>query len=118
MSRSYKKQLRMNWCCGSNTEFYREMNRQRRRFCKEQLNKIRKMSIDDFSDMYMDPKLPKKDTWREPTDGGFILDKNEYTKLKKEYENDPNEFSKSYIKRLLIYGKRHLKHLNKKFYKK
>ena len=69
MSRSYKKQLRMNWCCGSNTEFYRERNRQRRRYSKEQLNKIRKMHIDDFSDIYIDPKLPKKDTWREPTDG-------------------------------------------------
>ena len=115
MSRTYKKQLRMNWCCGSNTEFYHERNCQRRRYSKEQLNKIRKMHIDDFSDMYMDPKLPKKDTLREPTDGGFILDKNEYAKLKKEYENDSNEISKLYIKKLLIYVKRHLKHLNKKF---
>ena len=89
MSRSYKKQLRMNWCCGSNTEFYRELNRQRRRYSKEQLNKIRKMHIDDFSDIYIDPKIPKKDTWREPTDGGFILDKNgflEYFQRLKETE--------------------------------
>lgn len=114
MSRSYKKQLRMNWCCGSNTEFYRERNHQRRRYSKEQLNKIRKMHIGDFSDMYMDTKLPKKDTWREPTDGGFILDKSEYAKLKKEYENDSNEFSKPYVKRLLTYCQRHLKYLNKK----
>ena len=113
MSRSYKKQLRMNWCCGSNTEFYRERNRQRRRHSKEQLNKIRKMHIDDFSDMYMDPKIPKKDTWREPTDGGFILDKSEYAKLKKEYENESNEISKPYVKRLLTYCQRHLKYLNK-----
>lgn len=114
MSRTYKKQLRMNFCCGSNTEFYRERNRKRRSLRKAQLDKIRKMSIDDFSDMYMEPKIPKKDTWREPTDGYFLLDKNEYTKLKNECENSTNDFSK----RLLVYAKRHLKYLNKKFYRK
>lgn len=107
MSRTYRKNLRMNTCCGSNTDFYRKRNRYYRRKRNQQLTKIRKLTIEDFSDTYLDPKYPKKDTWREPTDGYFLLTKEEAKKLLNKQNNS------NYINNLLVYAKRHLKSFHK-----
>lgn len=74
MSRSYKKYILQPICCGNNGPWYKQ---RRRLFRRSERNKFRELlahnEIDDVSDMTVDPKLPKKDQWREPTDGGTLV---------------------------------------------
>ena len=70
MSKSYAKYKSMGICCGHNTPWYRE---RRRRICRINNNRIRQIlatkPIEEFDECFTPYKLPKKDTWREPTDG-------------------------------------------------
>lgn len=73
MSRSYKKKSKQGICVGSNTEYYREANRQIRAKAKQKL----RMAVinDDFNDL---DNLPEKhkdvkyNEWNEPTDGSIL----------------------------------------------
>ena len=71
MSRSYKKKSKQGICVGSNTEYYREANRQAKAKQKLRLAIIN----DDFVDL---DNLPEKhkdvkyNEWSEPTDGSIL----------------------------------------------
>lgn len=68
MSRSKKKFVKVGFCVGSNTEFYREKRRKPRARMKQQVH--------DFSAGNIEDILPYKeifhDDWNEPTDGGYL----------------------------------------------
>lgn len=78
MSKTYKKFLRLNNACGSNTKFYRKRRKSLRRKSKQSLHK----SGDDF----VNPEELSvfKDTWREPTDGHWLAD---YKDIEREFAN-------------------------------
>lgn len=109
MSRSYNKIMRVGICTGSNTEYYRKRNRAKRMLMRRGLAKIRKMDINDFADTYMDPKMPKKNTWDEPTDGVWYITKDtiNYWKRMKETGND---FDKSWASKMIRRYKNKLKY--------
>ena len=75
MSRTYHKILRLNNCCGSNTEYYKYKRRQFRHKSKQDLN----TQQDDF----VNPEQLShfKDSWLEPTDGSFLVDKNDVERI-------------------------------------
>ena len=73
MSRSYKKKSKQGICVGSNTEYYREANRQIRAKAKQKL----RLAIinDNFVDLDNLPekhKDVKHNEWNEPTDGSIL----------------------------------------------
>ena len=74
MSRSYRNYIYAPIATGNNGPWYKM---RRRKFRRTENNKLRSIfaheDIEDASDLTNDPKLPKKDTWREPTDGGNLV---------------------------------------------
>lgn len=81
MSRTYRKYIRQGNCTGSNTEFYRDMNRKCRRKNNHELrNLIANNDVEIVNDLVMN-HTPIHDSWREPTDGTCLItkaDKNFY----------------------------------------
>lgn len=82
MSRSYrKKYLKFGICSGSNTKFYRDMNRKCRNKNNHQLRNLLANHLIDEIDDYIVNYEPHKDDWKEPTDGTFLVslkDRNEF----------------------------------------
>lgn len=73
MSRSYKKYIKIGNCCGQNTEFYRERNRQERTKNRNYLRHlISNYDIDMIEDLIIHILVPYDD-WLEPTDGHFLV---------------------------------------------
>lgn len=69
MSKTYRKNVRVGICGGTNTEFYRGRRRKNRRTTKTQLhNVVTNGSDEDIENVSFD-KLPKRDDYTEPTDG-------------------------------------------------
>ena len=75
MSRSYKKYASAGICCGSNTEYYRDRNRNTRNKNKHIIRNIfKRYDVDELADIdgfeFIENKRnPNYDTWNEPTDG-------------------------------------------------
>ena len=75
MSRSYKKYASGGICYGSNTEYYRDRNRNTRNKNKHIIrNTLKRYDIDELDDIdgfeFIENKRnPNYDTWNEPTDG-------------------------------------------------
>ena len=70
MSKSYGKYKSCGICTGSNTEWYRDRIRKIRNKNKHRIRTIiANNNIEEFDDLYNPYSLPKKDMWREPTDG-------------------------------------------------
>jgi len=83
MSRTYRKVIKQGICYGSNTEFYRDMNRKIRNKNKQSLrNLIANNDIDTVNDLVMTDK-PIHDSWNEPTDGTYLISKT----AKKDYSD-------------------------------
>ena len=83
MSRTYRKVIKQGICYGSNTEFYRDMNR----ICRHKNNQsLRELlannDIETVNDLIMSFK-PIHDSWREPTDGTYLISKT----AKKDYSD-------------------------------
>jgi hypothetical protein len=75
MSRTYRNVIKQGRCYGSNTEFYRDMNRKVRNKNKHTLrNLLANNDIETVNDMIMSEK-PIHDSWNEPTDGSFLISK-------------------------------------------
>ena len=75
MSRTYRKVVKCGYCTGSNTEYYRAMNRKCRRKNNHDLrNLMANNDIEDVSDKIM-THVPIHDDWDEPTDGTFLISK-------------------------------------------
>lgn len=86
MSRTYRKVIKCGNCTGSNTEYYRDMNRKCRTKNRQSLrNLLANNDLDDVNDKIM-THVPIHDSWDEPTDGTFLVNKNDKNLYK--YEND------------------------------
>lgn len=86
MSKSYGKYKSCGICTGSNTEWYRDRIRKIRNKNKHRIrNILRNYNINEFDDVYNPYSLPKKDTWREPTDGTVRYDYKRIKKMMKEF---------------------------------
>jgi len=87
MARTYRKVIKCGICTGSNTEYYRDMNRTCRNKNRQELrNLMAHHDIQDVNDMINDGVVPIHDSWDEPTDGTFLVYKND----KKLYTHDPD----------------------------
>lgn len=71
MSRSYNKVAKQPIACGSNTEFYRAMNRSVRRYNKQVLGVCLRSEFGDAPPEVF--RYFQRDSWAEPTDGSFIM---------------------------------------------
>ena len=70
MSKSYGKYKSVGNATGSNTSFYKERRRNSRNKNKQIIrNMMANYNPEDFDEIYEEYKSPKKDHWREPTDG-------------------------------------------------
>lgn len=76
MSRTYRKYVKCGICTGSNTEYYRDMNRKCRSKNRHELrNLISNYDIDTVCEMISCGSAPVHNSWDEPTDGTFIVSK-------------------------------------------
>lgn len=72
MSKSYGKYLMVGMCYGNNTLFYKDRRRKVRKKNKQRIeNMIAHYNPEDYDDVFDPYKIPKKDTWMEPTDGSW-----------------------------------------------
>ena len=76
MSRSRRKP-KIGFAVGKNTEYYRERNRHTRVKNKAILQKaFRENNFDDL-EFIKNETNPQYDSWNEPTDGSYLLDKDD-----------------------------------------
>ena len=76
MARTYRKFIKCGVCAGSNTQYYRYMNRKCRTKNRQSLrNMMANYDIETVSDFIPFGEVPIHDSWREPTDGTFIIPK-------------------------------------------
>ena len=72
MSRSFKKYSNGCICNGSNTQYYRDRNKNTRNKNKHIIrNTLKRYDVDDIDgfEFIQNQKNPNYDTWNEPTDG-------------------------------------------------
>ena len=70
MSKTYRKNIRIGICYGSNTEFYRSRRRRKRRSDNTQIRTVvGKYDGEDIDDALNIERMPKRNSWLEPTDG-------------------------------------------------
>lgn len=90
MSKTYRKYVKCGFCTGSNTEYYRNMNRKCRHKNNHSLrNLLANYDIDEVNDKIMTEE-PIHNSWDEPTDGTFLVskeDKSLYTQKETYYNN-------------------------------
>lgn len=96
MGKTYRKNIRIGICEGTNTEFYRSRDRKIRRKNREI---CRGMVGDEDRDLtVMNDKYIKND-WEEPTDGTFVInDSTLNTYEDTEYTEYINELANKYLK--------------------
>ena len=82
MARTYRKLVKVGTCTGSNTEFYRYMNRKCRNKNRQNLHNLMANYDIENIDNYISYSKPIHDSWNEPTDGTHLIsrkDKKYYT---------------------------------------
>ena len=95
MSRTFRKNLRIGICTGDNREYYKIRRKKYKNKFKQNLRTLlRNKIIKEVSDLIMNPKYPKKDTWDEPTDGYWLIS-SKNTKIPKFLDED-------FVKRKII----------------
>lgn len=78
MARTYRNIVKLGVCTGSNTEYYRTMNRKCRAKNRHSLrNMMANYDIETINDIMPAPAVPIHDSWNEPTDGTFFISKND-----------------------------------------
>lgn len=112
MGKTRRNVIREGICCGSNTEFYRQRRKRQRRINSQRL-KTAANSLDvleDFNDIeaiddveYL--HMPKRDDYREPTDGTILIEKEDL----KNY-NNPHISKRQYDKLQNTLKPKHYKH--------
>lgn len=75
MSRTYRKYVKCGICTGSNTEYYRDMNRKCRNKNRQSLRNLLANKDIEVVDDFISTYNPIHDSWNEPTDGTFIVSK-------------------------------------------
>lgn len=78
MSRTYRKYVRVGFGCGDNREFYKARRRSIRTKNSQHLQDLKQYPPEDMDELATFPKFPKKDTWREYTDGHYLITKDNY----------------------------------------
>lgn len=82
MARTYRNVIKCGICTGSNTEYYRNMNRWCRNKNKHSLrNLLANYDIEVISDIIPLGEVPIHNDWDEPTDGTILItkkNKNDY----------------------------------------
>lgn len=87
MSRTYRKYVKCGICTGSNTEYYRDMNRKCRTKNRHELrNLMAHHDIKDVNDMINGGAVPIHDLWNEPTDGTFLVSKRNKNQYKYNFD--------------------------------
>jgi len=75
MSRTYRNKIRIGICCGCNTDWYQQRRKWQRNKNRHELrNKLANYILSEIDNVLSFTKLPKRDTWCEPTDGSWLLD--------------------------------------------
>lgn len=88
MSRTYRKYIKQGICTGSNTEFYRYMNRKCRQKNNHELrNLIANNDIETVNNNIMS-YVPIHDSCNEPTDGTILINREYIKTMDREYNND------------------------------
>lgn len=114
MSRTYRKVIKQGICYGSNTEFYRDMNRN----CRHKNNQsLRELLANNDIDIVNNRIMTYKsihDSLREPTDGSYLImksDRNIYTNdncyIAKRYGSGENFWNRKYGKYLKPKNRKH-----------
>lgn len=76
MSKTYRKNIRQGIACGDNRLWYKLRRRWIKHSKRQALrNVIAHYPTSDADDYFVDPLFCKKDTWREPTDGYWLINK-------------------------------------------
>ena len=89
MGKTYRKNVRQPIATGDNRNYYKVRRRNTKHAGKNNLRTlISNYNIDDVEDMIMEPKKIKKDTWREPTDGYVLVNKDTIKNLDSEYYHE------------------------------
>ena len=85
MSRSYKKNIRIQMCSGKNVMFYKYRRRKNRHRLNQELHEASiKYDSEDIDDNINPDTMPKQDLWREPSDGHYGMNKDQYKQFKRE----------------------------------
>ena len=88
MSRTYRKNIRVGICCGDNRSYYKLRRRKRRVLGKQNLRELlSNKPLDEVEELILNVKMPKKDTWDEPTDGCIVYNKDNINKPSKGWFN-------------------------------
>lgn len=106
MSRSYKKYVKLGICGGfgsDNSYFYRL----RRRKISKQNRQILRNAVAHFDSKEVDEhvydyRLPKRDDWREPTDGTCLYDRRRVSSVINSNDKLYNENYKDWMKRKIL----------------
>lgn len=93
MARTYRKYIKCGCATGTNTEFYRALNRKCRAKNRHVLrNLIANKDIETVSEEIQLAVTPIHDSWNEPTDGTFLVS----PKDKDFYVNDAKYYGVRY----------------------
>ena len=94
MSKTYRKNVRQPMGGGNNRSFYKIRRKKNKHAIKNELRHlVSNYEIDEVDEIILNPKIIKKDTWLEPTDGHILVNKTTIDNL---YE--PDYYHKKYDK--------------------
>lgn len=86
MSRSYKKNIVVNTCYGDNRDFYKSRRRKIKNAHRMQLRSlVAQYEPEVIDDIWKEPSIPMRDTWAEPTDGHYGMNRDMWKAQKKKY---------------------------------
>ena len=101
MSRTYRKRVRVGNCWGSNTKFYRNRTRMTATKNKRILrNAVSRYDGEEIDEHIYEYKLPKRDSWMEPTDGTCLYDKKRAESIA--YDSRNSDKYREYIRRKVL----------------
>lgn len=97
MSKTYRKNIRIGICYGSNTEFYRSRRRRKRRADNNKIrNVVGKYDAQDIDDALNIERMPKRNSWIEPTDGTVTYHSSDINQI--ERDSSESDFKKRILR--------------------
>lgn len=108
MSKTYRKNVRQPIAVGDNRSYYKTRRRNTKRAGKNNLRSLMSnYDPEEVENIITDPEKVKKDTWREPTDGYVLVNKD----IIKKMDKDPNCFGEYYHQKYdRVLKNKHYKH--------
>ena len=87
MSRSYKKNYKVGYCCKGNIRYYKKRRKLRRhRLSHEMHNLFANYTAEIIDEKVVGDVMPKENQWGEPSDGHYGLWQSEYKADKAFYD--------------------------------